>query len=145
MTTRTVVASLAFVLALAPSVLARNDFVDLPAETAAKSSAAKGLLDVPYFLAGQKHPAVAKELGEFRTNKRTNAFNKSDEEACQIAFLSGVIALQERARKEGGNAVIDIKSVTKNNDLTSATDYRCVVGAIVANVALSGKVVQLAK
>jgi uncharacterized protein YbjQ (UPF0145 family) len=134
------------VLALAPSVLARSDFTDLPAQAAADSALGKErLLDVPFFLTGQKHPAVKKELGEFKTNKRTNAFGKSDEEACQVAFLSAIIALQERARKEGGNAVVDIKSVTKNNDLASATQYRCVVGAVVANVALTGKVVELKK
>jgi uncharacterized protein YbjQ (UPF0145 family) len=143
---RTFVVCLVAALAFAPSVLARNDFIDLPAQPAAESALGKErLLDVPFYLAGQKHPKASKELGEFRTNKRSNAFGKSDEEACQVAFLSAIIALQERARKEGGNAVIDIRSITKHNDLASATDYRCVVGAFVANVALTGRVAQIAK
>jgi hypothetical protein len=133
-------------VAFAPSVLARNDFIDLPANSAKESSLAKErLLAVPFYMAGEAHPKVTKELGEFRSNKRSNAFGKSDEEACQVAFLSAIISLQERAQKEGGNAVIDIKSITKNNDLSSATDYRCVAGAFVANVALTGKIAQIAK
>jgi hypothetical protein len=58
---------------------------------------------------GESHPKVARELGTFTSNRRTNAFNKSDRDACHIAFLSAVIALQERARSEGGNAVVDIR------------------------------------
>lgn len=139
-------ACFAVLLAVAPSALARNDFLDLAAQAAAESALGKErLLDVPFFLEGQKHPAVAKELGEFKSNQRSNAFNKSDEAACQVAFLSAIIQLQKRARTEGGNAVVDIKSVTKNNDLSSPVNYRCVVGAFVSNVALSGKVVQLKK
>ena len=93
---------------------------------------------------GESHPKVARELGTFTSNRRTNAFNKSDRDACHIAFLSAVIALQERARSEGGNAVVDIRSITRHNDLDSATDYRCVAGAVVANVVLTGHVVELA-
>ena len=146
MRARVLVAGFAVLLAFAPSALARSDFTDLPAQAAAESALGKEkLLPVPFFLAGQKHPAVAKELGEFKSNKRSNAFGKSDSEACQVAFLSALISLQERAQKEGGNAVVDIKSVTKDKELVSATDYRCVVGAIIANVALTGKIVQLKK
>ncbi len=103
------------------------------------------LLDVPFFMAGQSHPAVKQDLGVFRSNRSTNAFGKSDEEACRIAFLSAVIALQDRARAEGGDAVVDVKSVTKHRDLESATSFRCVAGNVVANVALSGRVVKFAK
>jgi hypothetical protein len=90
---RRLVLALTVVLAFAPAALARSDFKDLPASAAAESALGKErLLDVPFFLAGQKHGAVAQELGEFRTNKRSNAFGKSDEEACQVAFLSAIIS-----------------------------------------------------
>jgi uncharacterized protein YbjQ (UPF0145 family) len=87
--------------------------------------------------------AVAKDLGVFTANRRTNAFGKSDEAACQIAFLSAIIALQSRAQNMGGNAIVDIKSITKHNDLTSASEYRCAAGDVVANVVLTGRVVKL--
>ena len=93
-------------------------------------------------MAGQSHAAVAEELGTFTANRRTNAFNKSDEEACEVAFLSAVIALQQRAKREGGDAVIDVKSITKHRELVSATEYRCVAGVFVANAVLTGTVVR---
>jgi uncharacterized protein YbjQ (UPF0145 family) len=123
---------------------ARTTFHDLSAQEAAESEIGKAkLLDVPFYLSGQKHAKVAREFGVFTSNKRTNAFGKSDEAACQIAFLSAIISLQKRATELGGNAVIDIKSITKHNDLDSATDYRCAAGGVIANVVLTGKVVKL--
>jgi uncharacterized protein YbjQ (UPF0145 family) len=73
----------------------------------------------------------------------TNTFGKSDEAAREIAFLSAVIALQSRAESMGGNAIVDIQSITKHNDLESASEYRCAAGGVVANVALTGRVVKL--
>ena len=125
---------------------AREAFHDLSVEAAIRNSLGRDrLLDVPFYLVGQKHPPVAGDLGVFKTNKRTNAFNKSDEQACRIAFLSAIITLQKRANAEGGDAVIDIRSVTKHRNLVSATDFRCVAGNVVANVALTGRVVKLEK
>lgn len=133
-------------LLLAGPASARNTFHDFDAAKAkAEGVGRENLLDVPVYLAGERHAAEAQDLGVFRTNMRTNAANKSDEEACQIAFLSALISLQNRARALGGDAVVDVRSITKNNDLTSATQYRCVAGAFVANVALEGRVVKLAK
>jgi hypothetical protein len=125
---------------------ARETFHDLSAEDAARSAeGVEKLLEVPFYLKGQKHPAVAQDLGVFKSNRRTNAFNKSDEKACEIAFLSAVIALQKRAQRQGGDAVVDIRSITKHRDLESPTLYRCVAGDVIANVALEGRVVRFAK
>ncbi len=130
-------------LGIASAAWARNTFHDLPVQGAKESRHAKTLLDVPFYMAGEKHPKVAKVIGEWPTNLRTNAFNKSDEDACNLVFLSAIISLQKRAQAEGGDAVIDIKSTTKNNELSSPTQFRCVAGAMVANVALTGKIVKL--
>lgn len=137
---------LAVFLGVASPASARNTFHDIGVQSAVESSLGRErLLDVPFFMAGQSHPAVKQDLGVFRSNRSTNAFGKSDEEACRIAFLSAVIALQDRARAEGGDAVVDVKSVTKHRDLESTTSFRCVAGNVVANVALSGRVVKFAK
>src|SRR5262245_21799632 len=131
-------------LLLATNASARNDFLDVTVQSARETRiASEKLLDVPFFMASQKHKSVARDLGEFKSNQRTNAFNKSDEEACRIAFLSAIIALQTRAKALGGHAVFDVRSVTKNNDLESSTSFRCAVGNVVANVALTGRVVTL--
>ena len=133
-------------LGIASPAFSRNTFHDLDVKSATGSSLGRErLLDVPFYMAGQAHPPVARDLGEFRTNLRTNAFNKTDEEACRVVFLSALISLQERVRAEGGDAVIDVKSVTRHRDLESATSFRCAAGNVVANVALSGRVVKFAK
>ncbi len=129
----------------APAANARNTIVDLPVDVAMKSPRASAVRDIPVFMEGQDHPAAGESLGTFTSNRRTNAFGKSDEDACVIAFLSAIIALQDRAIALGGTAVIDIKSITQHDDLTSATQYRCAAGGIIANVALSGTVVGAAK
>jgi uncharacterized protein YbjQ (UPF0145 family) len=99
--------------------------------------------DAKVFFVGQKHPAVIKKYGEFKTNKKTNAFNKSDEKACQWAFFSAIKSLQSRALKEGGNAVIDIKSNYKSREFSSPTEFQCGAGALMAGVALKGIVVKV--
>ncbi|AXE93279.1 excinuclease ABC subunit A [Paraburkholderia terricola] len=132
------------VLGSAP-VFARDTVGNYPVEEALKSEPGKVGDDIPLYFAGQRHPAVIKTIGEFATNKKTNAFGKSDVAACQHVFLSAVIELQDRARKEGGNAVINIKSNYKNEVRESATEFTCGAGAVIAGVALKGDVVTLRK
>jgi uncharacterized protein YbjQ (UPF0145 family) len=125
---------------------ARSTMHDLSAKEAAESETGKAkLLDVPFYMSGQTHANVARDRGVFTSNKRTNAFGKSDQAACQIAFLSAIISLQKRATELGGDAIVEIKSITKHKDLDSATDYRCAAGGVIANVVLTGKVVKLEK
>src|SRR5690606_21982787 len=99
--------------------------------------------DVALYFGKQSHPAVAKKLGEFPTNKKTNGFNKSDSEACEWVMLSALLSLQERAVREGGNAVVNIRSYYKKDEVSSETEYECHNGAFVAGVALIGEVVKL--
>ena len=127
------------------SVQAKDNWYDLPAKDALESEDAGKVLDIPVYLMGQEHPAVKQDLGEYTSNKRTNAFNKPNERACNIAFLSAIIALQGRARSLSADAVVDIKSITKHNDLESDTDFRCLAGRAVANVVLTGRMVKFEK
>ena len=100
---------------------------------------------IKLYFADESTPAIAKKIGEWTANKKTNAANKSDQEACDIAFISAVVSLQARARSEGGNAVVNITSVYKNQPFLSATEYMCGAGHIIAGVALRGTVVTLEK
>jgi uncharacterized protein YbjQ (UPF0145 family) len=99
--------------------------------------------DVALYFGDQHHASVEKSFGEIATNKKTNAFNKTDEEACRHVFLSAVLELQDNARKQGGNAVINIRSNYHNDETSSPTDYVCGAGAVIAGVALKGEVVRL--
>ena len=101
--------------------------------------------NVRLIFGNQPHPPVAKKLGTFTSNRKTNAFNKSDKEACEWAFLSAILSLQERARREGGDAVVNIRSYYKKISISHQTKYMCGAGAIVAGVAFRGDVVKLKK
>jgi len=101
--------------------------------------------DVALYWGDQSHQAINKNFGSYKVSKRTNAFGKTKEYACQWALAAAVKTLQDRAVKEGGNAVIDIKSNIKNREESSATDFTCLVGTMMVNVALKGTVVELKK
>jgi uncharacterized protein YbjQ (UPF0145 family) len=57
--------------------------------------------------------------------------------------LSALITLQERAHTEGGNAVINIKSFYKKQEVSYDKEFECHVGTFVSGVALKGDVVKL--
>ena len=132
-------------LALAPlSAGARETEHNLRAEDAKQSELGQAkLFDVPFYMKGQKHPAVAKVLSEVTTEQSTRGAFRSDEASCQVAFLSAVRELQTRAMDKGGDAVVDIVSITWDKKTESATDYRCIAGTWVVHVGLRGKIVKL--
>jgi len=101
------------------------------------------LTGVSLYFGDQKHPSVTKNHGEFRTNKKTNAFNKTDLEACQWVMMSALLQLHQRAKSLGANAVINVKSNYKNNEVSSETEFSCGAGFTTAGVALIGTVVTI--
>ena len=142
MKTKLLIISLASLLTSA-SAVARDTSLTLPlVDVIGTEKANQALLDVPFYFDGQEHPAVTKTWGEISTNKKTNAFGKSDDEACQWVLLSAIKALQEAARNRGYDAIVNIKSNYKNNEFSSPTTYRCGAGNIVAGVALKGDLVK---
>lgn len=133
--TLVVVASLLFV----NPTQARNTLHQLPiADVLNNPDYASQLEGVKFYFGNQPHPEVVKSFGQDRTNKKTNAFGKSDDEACQWVMLSALLQLKQRADQLGANAVINIKSNYKNNLTSSETEYTCGAGAIMSGVALVG-------
>src|SRR5690349_9435159 len=129
----------------ASSAFAADEVKMFPVSDALGTPAAMEKLDkgVKLFFGNQPHPKVQKDLGEWKTNKKTNGFNKSAKEACEWTFLSAILEMQERAAKEGGDAVIGIKSNWKNQETVSDTEYKCADGTLMTGVALKGTVVKL--
>lgn len=99
--------------------------------------------DVKFYFGGQKQPAVSQSLGSYVTNKKTNALNKSDEEACRWVMLSALLELKQRAKSLNADAVTNIVSYYKKNEFSSDTLYECHAGALMAGVALKGTMVKL--
>lgn len=130
---------------LASVAYARDSVSDYSVKEALTLEVAKTKLgnSVSFYFGSQPHGKVVKIFGEFKTNKKTNAFNKSDLQACQWVFLSAMISLRDRALKEGGNAVINIRSNYKGSLTSSSSKFRCGAGNLIAGVALIGTVVSL--
>jgi len=127
-------------LAVAPAADARDTRQQFDIATAIAAGKADGTLDdsVQFHFRGAPVPAVAEKLGPANTNRKTNAFGKSDSRACQWVFLGALKALQAAARERGANAVVDIESNYKNQLFSSATQYECGAGGLMAGVALKG-------
>ncbi len=127
-------------LAVASTAQARDTRVEQSLRELVNSQAARDAgIDgsVRFYLAGEK-VNVQQRFGEDVTNKKTNAANKSDEEACRWVALSALRALQDGAKSRNANAVVDIVSYYKKNEFKSATNYECYAGTLMAGVALKG-------
>ena len=99
---------------------------------------ASRLEGVSFYFGNTPHPATVRVIGERRTNQKTNAFNKTDIEACEWVMLSALLRMHSAAVNAGANAVINIKSNFKNNLFESDTQYSCGAGGFTAGVALIG-------
>ncbi|MCX7564292.1 excinuclease ATPase subunit [Xanthomonadaceae bacterium XH05] len=134
-------------LALAPQADARNTRHELPLQELLNSPRAREAgIDgsVRFYLKGARHPAVSARMGEDIGNRKTNAANKSDVEACNWVALSVLRAYQDKAKAMGANAVIDITSFYKRREFVSPVNYECYAGAIMAGVALKGTYAKVA-
>jgi hypothetical protein len=138
-------AAVAALLVTAPVADARDTLQKLPLEAALAKAQASGKLapGVQLFFGSQKYPTPAAKLGETRTNKKTNFFNKTDVEGCEWAFLSSMIAITQDAARRGGNAIVNIRSNYKNEVFSSETEYSCGAGNVTGGTAFIGDIVKL--
>jgi uncharacterized protein YbjQ (UPF0145 family) len=135
-----------WILSLATTAQARDSISEFEISTALNSAGSENLLDIKLYFGDQKHPSLDRKIsGDVTTSQKSNAFGKSDETACNRAFLSAIIALQKRASRDGGNAVTNIRSNYKHNQFSSQTHFQCGAGNVIAGVALIGDTVKLNK
>jgi uncharacterized protein YdbL (DUF1318 family) len=120
---------------------ARDTAVYLPFDKAVAEATRAGKIDgsVKFYLAGNTPTGNVTVLSAGAvTNKKTNAFNKSDEVACEWVAQSAIISLHQAAKNAGANAVTNIVSFYKKNERKDAKTYECHAGALMAGVALKG-------
>ena len=119
---------------------ARNDALMFPIEDVIQMGMADGKLDgsVKFYMSGAKTPAIANKLGEDTSNKKTNGVGKDDATACKWAALSALIAFQDSAKQKGANAVVDLHSFYKRNEVKDPANFQCAAGNIMAGVTLKG-------
>ena len=126
---------------------ARNTVIKVSIEQALAWGEREGVLNdsIDLYFGDQAHAAVEQTYGTYTANRKTNGVGKSDQKACQWAFLSAMTVLQQRAIREGGNAVINIRSYYYKNDFSSTTEFECGAGNIMAGVTMVGDAVRLAE
>lgn len=125
-------------------VQARDDVQTFPIQEAMTSNDAPTVLEgVKFYFGDAAHPQVVENLGNYQSNKKTNAFMKDKKEACEWAFLSAMISLRDRAISKGGNAVINVSSNYHDSVLSSSTEYECGVGFLMVGVTFTGDVVKI--
>lgn len=120
--------------------IARDTEYKLPYADVLSMSEAQGKLDpdIKLHFKGQPPLKVLERKGQGTSNKKTNGVGKDDQFGCRWAALSALVALQEDAKRNGANAVVDIESYYKKDAFSSATEYECHAGAVVIGVALRG-------
>ncbi len=99
--------------------------------------------DVAFYFAGEQSPRVEKEISEYVANKRSNGFARADDKACRRALLDAMIWLRNKAKAEGGNAVVGIVSYYRKDEVKKGAVIECHAGDISSGVALKGTVVKL--
>lgn len=139
---RVLVACLLSLLAFSAGALA--DYDRFPVSDVLSNHADELDSSIALYFRGQSHPAVEERMGEYTSSRRTRARRRAADDACQWAMLSALLALQERAVREGGNAVVDIRSIYDHNELDDGSEYECEVGRMMAGAAMRGRVVKLA-
>jgi uncharacterized protein YbjQ (UPF0145 family) len=98
---------------------------------------------VKFYFGQTPHPEVLRRFGDFVANEKTNAVGKSEFGECAWVFQSALLSLQKRAHALGANAVINIHSFYKKEDVSSETEIPCHTGFLMAGIALKGDIVKL--
>ncbi|MDR0440926.1 MAG: excinuclease [Candidatus Accumulibacter sp.] len=134
--------SASVVLAVPVTVVARDTTHYLDFQSVVQAAIADGQIDgtVKFYLKGQRVPGkVAKTFAEAVSNKKTNAFGKTDEVACDWALRSVLVSFQENAKKNGANAVVDLVSYYRKSEHADPAKFECHAGTAVAGVAMKGR------
>ena len=133
-------------LAVSTPADARNTRLHLPLANVLGSADAQRTLDpgVQLYFGKQPYAEPVRRLNPYNSKKSSNFLNKTDEDGCNWVFLSSVKGLQQMARKMGGNAVVNIVSIYRDNEqIISDTHFECNAGTFVGTVELRGEVVLL--
>lgn len=109
----------------------------------ASDEAKLNLPDDVKFYFGDAAPTgtVTKTIGEYTFNRQVNVSLKSQINGCHAALVAALKDLRESAKKDGANAVVNIKSNAKGKASSSKEIYVCEAGMLKSGVSISGDLV----
>jgi len=130
---------------VATRAYARDDKYILPIKAALDAAEPRQKTDgsVKFFFGKESTPPIASNLGSVKPHGKARTRRSDDIEACNVAFLAALMDFQQRAKKAGANAVVNIVSYYKNIEMASATEFECHAGAA-AHAILRGDLIKLA-
>src|SRR5690349_19286377 len=100
-----VIIALGVSLSMISTAYARDTKYLFPINSALSTKDAHDKIDrsIQIFFGNQAYPRVLANYGSDFTNRKTNSFGKSDQNACNWGFLSALLTLQQHAHKLGAN------------------------------------------
>ncbi len=136
----------ALVMLAAMPASAADDIIQLDLQQALSAPDTQAHIDgsVKFYFGKTAHPAIVKHLGEGVTNKKSNGVGRNSTRGCERAFVDALITMQEKAKGLGANAVININSYYKKNEVTIDSSVECHSGLLMDGVALKGEFVKVA-
>ena len=116
-------------------------------EQAVNSKQAASILDsdIKFYFPKQEHPEVSKTIIIAKSQRAINVTFKFGAQACIAAFLETLKALQDTAKEQEADAIINISSYYNEEQLSSETSYLCEPGFFVSSVSLKAEVVKIKK
>lgn len=132
-------------LATAGPAQARNTFLMQPLAEVMTQPEAQEKLDpsIRLYFADQQHPAIQTRRGGFYSTNKVRAVLRTDAESCRLAALQSLLALQDRARQVGANAIVNITSYYEQRANPDSQRYECHAGNVVTEAAFKGDMVTL--
>src|ERR1044071_7498042 len=129
---------------VATRAYSRDDKYVLPIKAALDSAGPRQEPDgsVKFFFGKESTPAIASSVGSVKPHGKARTRRSDDIEACNVAFLAALIDFEQRAKKAGANAVVNIVSYYNNVKVASCTEFECYAGAA-AKAILRGDLVKL--
>ena len=137
---------IAVVLALLPAVAQAKDeqrLFDLAFVMGSPEARERFDDTIRFYWSGQASPAPLQTFKIHTSERKTFSPTRTEREACDQSFVEALAALRDAARAAGANAVVDIKSLYKNREFRSSTEYECRLGYFAAGVTLEGTLVKL--
>lgn len=98
---------------------------------------------IKFFFGKETTREGLKILRSDATLSKVTLRGKSNETACNAAFISALVELLKRAKQVGANAVVNIVSYYKKVEMSSTTEYECHEGSGYMAVALRGDFVKI--
>lgn len=138
-------AALVAAVVLMPAAYARDERVLLDVRAALDSPQGKDRFDdtVAFYWGDAPYPPPLQGFDIQTSERKRWSPTTTDEAACRDAFIEALAALRDHAKAVGANAVVDIKSLYKNREFRSETQYECRAGTFVNAVTLEGRTVKL--